>query len=85
MKIENINACRVSLSGYAFPEFYILVLPAVEHDGKPVNYCYLGKNGCCELFFMFGCYESVEEAAELAYANVSDYLPDFVRSILEDE
>ena len=86
MKIEMITTARVNLKGYGFPEFDILIVPSIRDDSSEVVYdCYLLKRGHAAPYFVFGCYESIEEAAALAYSNVPDYLPEYVESILSEE
>ena len=85
MKIEKFEIARVNLIGYGFPEFNILIIPEVQKDGAVVNNCILAKDGCGRYYHMFGLLENIEEAAKIAYANIPDYLPDFVKMILEDD
>ena len=85
MEIEKIEILKVSLKGYGFKEFDILVIPEEDAEGKTVSSCYLTKKNCALYFFMFGVYESPEEAAEMAYNAVPDYLPSFVAEILKEE
>jgi hypothetical protein len=80
MKIENIKAARVNLSGYAFPEFYIIAIPGA---GGVVD-CYLGADDYVNLFHMFGIADSVEAAARVAYASVPEYLPLFIAELDEE-
>ena len=84
MEIEKITITRINLSGYDFPEFDILVIPS-EHDGKPVSDCYLLKRNSASPFYMFGVFESEEEAAEMAYNSVPDYLPLYVADLLKED
>lgn len=85
MKIEKLEIARVNLSGYGFPEFNILIIPEVQKDGTVVNNCILVKDGCGCYYHMFGLLEGIEETAKIAYANIPNYLPDFVKMILEDD
>jgi hypothetical protein len=80
MKIENIAAARVNLSGYALPEFYIIAIPGA---GGVVD-CYMGAEDYGNLFHMFGIAESVEAAARIAYVNVPEYLPLFMAELDEE-
>lgn len=80
MKIENIAAARVNLSGYDLPEFYIIAIPGA---GGVVD-CYLGADNYGNLFHMFGISDSVEAAARVAYANVPEYLPLFMEELGEE-
>ena len=80
MKIENIAAARVNLSGYGFPELYIVAIPGA---GGVVD-CYLGADDYGNLFHMFGIADSVEAAARIAYASVPEYLPLFMAELGEE-
>ena len=80
MKIENIAAARVNLSGYGLPEFYIIAIPGA---GGVVD-CYLGAEDYGNLFHMFGIADSVDAAARLAYASVPEYLPLFMAELDEE-
>jgi hypothetical protein len=85
MKIEKFEIARVNLSGYGFPEFNILIIPEIQKDGTVVNNCILSQDGCGCYCHMFGLLESIEETAKIAYANIPDYLPDFVKMILNED
>lgn len=85
MKIEKFEIARVNLSGYALPEFNILIIPEVQKDGAVVNNCILAMDGCGRYYHMFGLLENIEEAAKIAYAKIPDYLADFVHMIPEDD
>lgn len=85
MEIEKFEVVRVNLKGYGFSEFDILVIPEEDSNGQIVSGCYLTKKSCVLYYFMFGVYESLEAAAEMAYNAVPDYLPSFVAEILREE
>jgi hypothetical protein len=85
MNIEKIEIARVNLIGYGFPDFNIMIVPGSMTDGTPTFDCFLTKNGFVDYFYMFGSFGSMEEAAELAYGNVPQYLPLFVAQLLKDD
>lgn len=84
MNIENKTIYRINLFGYAFPEFDLLIIPET-HNGSPVNNCYLYSSKHARMDFMFSLVESIERAAEIAYANVPDYIGDFFKLLFNEE
>ena len=74
MEIKEKKISTVSLSGYGFPEFEIVIIPQKSgcHD------CYLHAPEYGKFVRMFGLEEDAGRCAELAYAAVPEYIGDLV-------
>ena len=60
-----------------FSDFYVLILPMdnAPNDSKDYRDFYLFCNGYAPVLHMFGCtVESNEDALELAYNNIREYI-----------
>ena len=77
IKHETINNVLKVRAKTPFSDFYILILPMddVPNDNKDYRDFYLFCKGYAPVLYMFGCaVESNEEALELAYNNIREYI-----------
>lgn len=76
---------RVDLNAHGFGPLYVLIVPDPETHHRTY---YMMHNSYGVILYMFGsCQEETDqEAAELAYWNAPDYIPEFVKlCFTEDE
>lgn len=86
MKITTL-APAVRVEHELFPGFYALIVTEPDNESRSI---YLGRDGYGTIIYMFGtCRQSdgrvptVEEAADLAYHNMQDYIPELLNSAEE--
>ena len=84
-KFKKVSTLVVDCSDWGFGPFQIRVTPCDEetekHDKPWYNFT-LHHPRYCVVHWMFSCgAESEEHAAELAYNNAPDYIPDFIEEV----
>lgn len=81
------NVIRVNCTDLGFGPFSVLIVPVDDEEAIEDEYEYYlihKKYGIVE--FMFGEVATTpEEAAERAYCNAPDYIPDYIRKCFENE
>lgn len=74
---------RVPLVKLGFGDFYALIVPDPE---KSMQNYYLMHEQSAVVLYMFGSQiENAADAAEMAYWNAMDHIPDFVKQHFADE
>jgi hypothetical protein len=87
IKYVPVNAVRVDKPSW--PGFYVLIVSNSDDTERAV---YLTHEKIGVIHYLYGVckqsdgsMETIEETAEIAYLNMEDYLPDFVRDCCNDE
>lgn len=75
MEIKEKKISTVSLAGYGFPEFEIVIIPSIQSDEFD---CYLHAPEHRQFVHMFGLKEDAGRCAEIAYSAVPEHIRDLV-------
>lgn len=80
------NTMVVDCSAHGFGPFYVLIVPMEGEAVPDMRYFYLLHRGYGVVLDMFGCgAETDEAAAELAYYNAPDYIPQYIQECFDEE
>ena len=81
------NTMSVDCSAHGFGSFYVLIVPENDENAIEEEYSfYLRHEKYCVMKYMFTCVAAdLTDAAELAYYNAPDYIPDFIEECFTED
>ncbi len=85
--MEKIDVVRVNCENLGFGPFSVLIVPVEDENAMEDEYTYylIHKKYALIQFMFEDAAASLEEAAERAYYNAPDYIPDFIRDCFKNE